>query len=347
MTTAKNWKYWLRTLGYPQSERADRRTPSGLAAMHGSVSSPKLSRIKTISATGLYLQTTERWPIDEVVSLTLQKEGPTANSSEFQIDVQARVASYGDDGVGLGFVLPEGLNLGLWAHLINSADAATETEDIQFIFRMVRAILFLYRLCPAKAKEPIYVLIGELDEFRTRSMLEIALTAEKMLTGEADAERMHAHPQVVASVLRDGSWEHDELTQQLWAGLLVSSCSEEGTDESNRELIELLVQLTASQAHILVEACRRAKEQMTLADEIPRSQIIITPEEMIHTTGMYDLYRSATDVAYLHHYGLIENNFDFSTYLPKKSFDITPSRLGMKLFKACRGHVLEGGSTPS
>lgn len=313
--------------------------------MHGSDVFPKLGHIKTISATGLYLQTTERWPIGEVVSLSMQREGPAAASSGFQIDVRARVASYGEDGVGLGFVLPEGLHPGLWKHLIDNADIATETEDIQFIFRMVRAILFVYRLCPSRAKEPIHVLTGELDEARTKSMLEIALTAEKMLSEGPHAEKMHAHPHIVAGVLRDGSWEHDELTQRLWAGMLVSSCSEEGKDESNKEFVELLVQVSPAQAHILVEGCRRASEQTPGNHKASKWQIILTPEEMIQTTGMYDLYRNATDVNYLHHYGLVENTFDFTTYTPKKSFDITPTSLGMKLFEVCRGHLLPTAGT--
>jgi hypothetical protein len=101
--------------------------------MHGSMSSPKLGRIKIISRTGLYLQTTERWPIGEVVSLTLQKDGIPAAGSEMQIDVQARVASYGEDGVGLGFILPAGMNARLWEHVVDTADTPDETEDTRNI----------------------------------------------------------------------------------------------------------------------------------------------------------------------------------------------------------------------
>ena len=339
MILAKEWKNWLHTLGYPQEQRAPRRKPFGLAAMHGSMSCPKLGHIKVISRNGLYLETSERWPVGEVISLTLQKESATAEDSELQIDVQARVASHGEDGVGLGFILPQGLNAGLWEHLVETADSAEESEDIQFIFRTVRAILFLYRLCPSTASEPIQLITGELDEFRTRSMLAITFAAERMLSVERDAEKMHADPHLVASILKDGSWEHDDLTQKLWAGLLVSSCSSAGSDDSNQRFAELLVQVTTNQAHILVEACRRALE-LAGGDESRLAPLVITTEEMIRITGVYDLYRSATDVAYLHSYGLIENGFDFSTHSPKTGFDITPTPLGMQLFKVCRGQLL-------
>jgi hypothetical protein len=338
--TQKEWKFWLRTLGYPQKARPPRRNPLGLVAMHGSESSPQLGQIKVISRTGLYLKTTERWPIDAIVPLTLQKEGASAGDSELQIEVQVRVASHGEDGVGLGFVLPKGLNEGLWEHLIDIADVQDEVEEARFIFRMVRAILFLYRLCPSMSSEPIYAFTGELDELRTKNMLSIALSAERMLAVEPDAEKMRAHPDMVTRVLRDGSWESDELTQRLWAGLLVSSCNFEGNDESKKEFAELLVQVTASQVRIFLEGCRRAMAAGA-GKEGNMKAVIITPEEMVKISGIYDLYRNATDVAYLHGFGLIENTFDFSTHGTKDKFDITPARQGMQLFNVCRGRLLD------
>jgi hypothetical protein len=338
----KDWKQWLKNLGYPQTERAPRRNPSGLAAMHGTVLSPKLGQIKIISSTGLFLQTAERWPIGDVVSLSLQKEGALAHHSEFQIDVQARVASYGDDGVGMGFVLPKGLNSGLWEHLVDSADTPTETDDTRFIFRMVRAILFLYRVCPSKDMETINVLTGELDEFRTRNMISIVLEAEKMLAAEPNSEKMRSDPQIVETILKDGSWGNDHLTPRLWAGLLASSCSLEETDQSCKSFAELLVQMTPNQARILVEGCNRAKKLSWVERRGGPATVVITPEEMVGITGNYDLYRSATDVAYLNVHGLVEKNFDFSTYGPKETFDITPTSLGVELFHTCKGHLLTG-----
>ena len=337
MNTTNDWKFAFRTLGYPQQERAVRRTPSGLVAMHGSVTAPKLGRIKIISKNGIFLQTEERWPIGEVISVSLQREGPQQIHSEFEIDVQAQVASYGKDGVGLGFVLPIGLNKNFWDVVIRNADARPETEEVSFLFRVVRTILFVCRLCPSITPDDIQALGKELDEARTRSAIEIALKAEMLLAQEPDADDMHAHPQIVASILRNGSWSGDNSMQQLWAGLLVSSCTAEGTNESNRDFIELLVQVTETQARILVAGCKRATESMSGLEGERSKEIIITPEEMIQISGMYDAYRIATEVSYLYNFGLLEKVFDFTTYTSKEKFDITPSKLGLELFKVCRG----------
>jgi hypothetical protein len=304
--------------------------------MYRTASAPKLGRIKQISRTGLYLLTEERWPINEVISIKLQKEWPPESSSELQIDIQVRVASHGEDGVGLGFVLPAGLDPGLWEHLVRNADVQTETEHISSIFRLVRTVLFLCRLCSSEAQNSIRLLGGELDESRTRSAVEIALRAEKLLSSEPDADGRHAHPKIVASILRDGSWSNDDLIQQLWAGLLFSSCTVEGADESNHSFVELLVQVTTTQGRILVTGCRKARDLISGTEEEPLREIIVTPEEMIQITGTYDLYRSATDVAYLFNSGLLEKVFDFTSYLPKNSFNITPSKLGLELFRLCR-----------
>jgi hypothetical protein len=334
--STNEWKHALRTLGHPMPQRAERRIPSGLAAMYGSVSAPKLGHIKIISATGLFLTTEERWPVGEVISITLQREGPPGDNSEFQVDVRARVASYGEDGVGLGFVLPTGLNANLWEVMVNHADAQPETDDISFMFRVVRTILFLHRLCPSGAQEVIHGLGKELDESRTRSAIEIALKAERLLAGEPDADGMHIHPQILKSILRHGSWSNDDLVQQLWAGLLASSCSLEGTDESKRDFIELLLHVTDTQAPIFVAGCRKAGELMSGADGKALQEVIISPEEMIQITGLYDRFRTAREVSHLFNFGLLENVFDFSTYVPNDRFDITPSSRGLELFKVCR-----------
>ena len=170
-------------------------------------------------------------------------------------------------------------------------------------------------------------------------MIAIALTAEKMLADEPDSDKLHAHPHMVASVLKNGSWEHDDLTQQLWAGLLVTSCNlEDGSDVSNYGIYRADgADDDESGTH---PGGRMQRDLRTLVGQTgwPPATIVITPEEMVRINGKYDLYRSATDVAYLNVHGLVVKNFDFSTLTAlKKSFDITPTELGLKLFKACQG----------
>jgi hypothetical protein len=342
-----NWKRILRRLGYPETPRADRLTTSCLAARQGDNRASLTASIKNISSTGLYLLTEERWPLGELISLTLQGRELPEDHPEFQIPMQARVCRHGEDGIGLSFVPPLGLDAKLWGVLVRNAVILTNLKSALSAFRTLQTVLFLHRLCHAAAEESIVMLGGELDESRTESALDIALRAEKLLASNPDADRMRALPQLVASILKNGSWAIDDVTKQLWAGLLAASCSVEGTDESSNAFVDLLIHITPAQSRIFVAACSKAMEFISGNEGLPLARTILTPEEMFRLTGMNDISRIAMDMAYLFHAGLIEKNFDFTSYLPAESFDITPARLGLDLYKHCKGdyarHYLSEG----
>lgn len=362
MTTAEQWKSWIGRLGYPDTPRAERHTPPGFAVRQADNPASNPSNVGNISSDGLYLLTQERWPIGELIPLTLAIQSSPENvapgspeniaqgspdhiaqaspdeSGEFQIPVQARVVRHGEDGVGLTFVLPEGMDPNLWGVLLTAAVILSEPEELLFILRMLRMALFLYRLCGAAADESILLLGGELDQFRTEVSLQIALGAEEILASDPGAGSMRAHPQIVANIFKYGSWVQDDLTRQLWMGLLATSCAADRIDESNSTFVDLLVNVTHVQGLILVAGCEKALEQTPETEDQPPAPIIRSPEEMIQLTSFYDLSRIAENIAYLFNFGLIERNFDFTSYLPTESFDITPSKLGLELYRRCLGH---------
>jgi len=338
MTTLNQWQSWIERLGYPETPRADRHSAPGFSVRRANDPASRPAILKNISSDGLYLLTEERWPIGELIPLTLEAESSPEDNSESQIAVQARVVRHGEDGVGLAFILPEGMDPNLWGVLITVAIILTVPKDLSFILRMLRMALFLYRLCGAGADESILLLGGELDQFRTEVSLQIALGAEKLLASEPGAGAMRAHPQIVANVFKYGSWVQDDLTRQLWIGLLATSCTADAIDDSNIPFVDLLVNVTPIQGTILIAGCEKLLEQTPQAPDHPPARIILAPDEMIQLTDMYDLTRIAENIAYLFNFGLLERNFDFTSYLPTESFDITPSALGLELYKRCQGH---------
>jgi hypothetical protein len=341
LKTFGNWKHVIRKLGYPESPRAERRIPPGIAARYSSGAETKLGHIRNISTSGIFLETADRWPIGKVIQLTLQRENPAESPSDLEIDLQVRIVVHGQDGVGATFLLPEGLDPQLWEAVVDHMDLQPEPEHVAFIFRLVRTILFLCRLCPTGSLDMIQSLGKGLDASRTETALQIALNAEKLLARDTTGNTNRCHPQILASILKDGSWTNDEVLRQLWAGLLVSSCTADGSDESNSKFVELLVQVTVNQSRIFVSGCRNAK---SANGNISTHEIVITPEEIMGITGVTDFYRNATDVSYLFQFGLLKKEFDFSTYTPKDLIDITPSSLGLELFDLCQGHRLQASS---
>ena len=117
--------------------RAERREVPGLEAIHWTGSSPGLDIVKNISSTGMYLVTRERWPEGEVNPIRLVYPELTDDSAEKQVTIETRTVRWGEDGMGLSFVLPDCMDLWLW-----QAGERVEPADILTEFRLSRALAF-------------------------------------------------------------------------------------------------------------------------------------------------------------------------------------------------------------
>jgi len=337
MRTLSDLRRVVRQLGDPKPPRAERLRTSRLAACYKCGPRFTPAGIKNISTTGVYLWTDIRPHVGDEVSLDFWETGGLECSLDLQLSIQARVARLGADGIGLEFLLPQGMNKGLWELLLRNIVVLSQPRHVAELFRTLRTMLFLCRLCPCEADEAIGLLSGRLPPDRTSIVARIAIGAELLLAAKPESGSMRAHPRVVADILFEGSWIPDEPTIQLWTGLLAASCSEDAPDDSNEIFAHLLGHFTPSQTRILIRGCEWALSHPASAGNCLPPSIILGPREMVAVTDVYDLYRNATDLAHLYNLGLIENVFDFTSYRPADSFDITPSRLGVELYKRCHG----------
>jgi hypothetical protein len=341
MTAVNQWKSWLQRLGHPEKPRAERRTRLGLTAWQTNNPASQPSTIKNISSTGIYLLTDERWPVDELIPLTIELQGLPENRAEDRIPVQVRVARHGEDGIGLAFVLPAGLDRDLLEVLVRNAVLLTDPKDISHTLRLIRTTLFLYRLCHEEAHAALQLLGGELVEPRPTIAMEIAFGAEKLLASEPDADKMRAHPQIVADILKYGSSAQDDLTRQLWINLFAASCHVNSIDESSRVFVDLLVSVRPTQGLILVTACKKVMERRPETGDVPSARIIYTKQEMTRLTGISDPIRLGGEISSLFSAKLIEEPFVFSIYAATESLDITPTRLGLELYEHCKAHRIQ------
>jgi hypothetical protein len=337
MAWLNDLKRGLKRFGEQEKPRAERRAAPGLAARYGIKFATDSAGIKDISSSGIYLFTEKRLRTGELATLVLREEGEQAQGDELQFSVHARVAREGEDGNGLSFVLPPGMNTDLWGVLVRNIVLLTDHQQVADMFHTLRTILFLCQICQAEAEEAIQLLGGHLDAERTANVVRIAMDAEQQLNTDPGFDCMRADPKLVATILRDGSWAPDELMLQLWTGLLVSSCTTEPPDDVNRILAELLVQFTATQAKIFIFACERALNGVQGSGNPASGPVVLTPKEIVGLTGVHDLYRNATDLAYLFNLGLIDKVFDFTSYHDADQFDITPTLLCLELYRHCHG----------
>jgi len=64
-------------------------------------------------------------------------------------------------------------------------------------------------------------------------MAAVVSKAEAKPNASAESANVHAHPRLVGLILEQGSWVALDEMQEMWAGLLASSCTESGDDESD------------------------------------------------------------------------------------------------------------------
>jgi Uncharacterized conserved protein len=101
---------WLQRWWSPDPRRAPRERAPGVAAYYWNGAAPKAHAVRDISATGLYVLTEERWYPGTLVLMTLHNSQAGEQLTERSISVLSRAVRWGNDGVGLQFVLDDDTN---------------------------------------------------------------------------------------------------------------------------------------------------------------------------------------------------------------------------------------------
>ena len=212
-----------------------------------------------------------------------------------------------------------------------------EPEDILREFRVAGALAFAQRICPS-AIDRVRSLVREgLSNYRIISAAEIALNAERILALTPDADRMHAPANVVLRILEDGSWAETESTQRLWAGLLATSCTVDGGDDSNLVFVEVLSQLTEIHLRVFAAACTRGTKYIAGDDRVAARPIRLSAAEMTQIAGSRDLIRIHRDLEHLSDLGLLSITVRSASFAPIDATDITPTSLALDLYARCNG----------
>jgi len=334
----KSLKSWFVKEKPPERRGAERTHSPWLVAYDWSGSVTKRHDIRDISATGVYLVTEERWNPGEVVSIAFHKKDLPEENPGPGVPVQVKAIRWGTDGVGLSFVQAKDLNIRVGGDETGGAEEPKEPEAVRHKLRMAKASAFVDGICPSISEDVKVLFRDRLSTFRVGNAIEIALKAEHLMATEFGAEKMQAHPRLVMRVLEDGSWADNDAIQQLWAGLLVSSCKETGEDESNQEFIQLFADLASEHVQIFAAACERASVGVSETGQLESKPLIFTMEELAHITGLHDLNRIDVDIDHLTVYGIFHKRIKSSSYSSLTDAEITLSSVGLELYARCHGH---------
>ena len=329
---------WLYPSLYDQNRRGAERRPSpGLVAYELSGDAGRMHEVDNISSTGIYLRTKGRWEPGALVSLTLQRSGPPENNPQQRIDFEAGAVRAGDDGVGLTFVLPEGMDLRLWESPERTGVYEAEPDSVVRELRMARALAFLRRICPPAAEEIKEMMHKTLSSVRVANAVEIAFKAERLLVNQPNAYSMVAHPDLMVRILEHGTWVDVEWIQELWAGLLASSCTFEGQDESNLVFINLLSRMAPLPTQILTAACAKATKAISESTAVSPYLLAFSAEEMAKITRSNNLTKIYRSIAELSELGLLEKGPKASSSANPETSKAKPTHLGLQMYARCQG----------
>ena len=326
--------HWL-TADDRQSERriAPRRSLPGLIAFDGTPAESEPLEVADISSTGVYLRTEQRWPTGRVISLTLQKKDAPRSHSDRQVAVEADTVRWGEDGIGLSFVLPPEVEFHIWDG--PGPISASELEADHFLreLRLAKALGVLRHISSPATEEVSRSLHEKFSNQRVASAVTIAITAQEYLSRESESAHLVAHPDLVQRLLEHGSWADSEPIQTLWAGLLASSCTVDGQDQSNLVFIELLDKLTPIHLRIFNAVCAKMS---AFGAGAPKS-LYCAAEELIEMSGTHNLLKIQQTIAHLSTSGLFAESAKSSYASPDDETKTTPTALGLQMYARCHG----------
>lgn len=205
---------------------------------------------------------------------------------------------------------------------------------------------FLAKICLPAAEEFGLLLQDKVRVWRAGNTLRVVEAAQARLQDQNAPG--HAHPRLVASIIEHGSWADDPNFQAIWGGLLASSCSPDGRDDSNLIFVNLLSNLTGIQIRVLAYACEQCEKTASPLGLIwPTTELRINEEKLKEIASSDDLHRIDRELDNLRGHELINNGIDLRSQI----IEISPTSLALNLYVRCQGFagspVEYFGLTPS
>jgi len=194
----------------------------------------------------------------------------------------------------------------------------------------------LSKLCDKVADELGEHFAIKISQWRQNNALSILEITDKIRQTSLLSENEIAHPKLVHHIIEEGSWNDCPEVQQMWGGLLASSCNEGGDDESNIIFINILKQLSSMEATILNYACEKCEKEVTKAGWInSKESLYVDLEPLKVIAGTDDFHRLDRELDHLRSLELIHGGFD----LRSTNANITPTPLAIQMFVRCQGYI--------
>lgn len=195
---------------------------------------------------------------------------------------------------------------------------------------------FLGKICMPAAEQFGLLLREKVQGWRQLNAIRIVERTRDAMAKMSVPDGVKADPRVVHKIVEEGSWVDDSAVQDMWAGLLASSCTETGDDDSNLLFVNLLSQLTKLQAKIVRLACERAGKYQS-GGLILSYQFALTTDEFAQLVGEPDIQRLDRECDDLLSRGLLARGVGGFQSHNANVVNLTPTPLALHMYVRCQG----------
>jgi hypothetical protein len=204
------------------------------------------------------------------------------------------------------------------------------------------ASAFLSRLCLPATEELGLLFRDEVARWRTARAVEVALKAEARMKALGIGDGVSVHPRLGIAIIDQSSWTDDDGLQDMWAGLLVSSATPDGRDESNLIFTDLLGRMTAAQARVLKFICDGAQKGRTRSGLIlPTSGAVLPVAGAMAVTKLADIHQLDRELDHLRTIGLLSGGMNPAESAaegdPPPPVELAPTPLALQMYARCQG----------
>lgn len=133
------------------------------------------------------------------------------------------------------------------------------------------AVNFLGRICNPAADEIGLLLQDKVRAYRNKNFSAIAQKAEKRVDEKNGDPKIN--PRILYSIYEHGSWSDSDFLQDMWAGLLASSCFD---DESDRNMlyVDILSKISMAEASLFEYIAKNTEWSINEDTALPESNAI-------------------------------------------------------------------------
>lgn len=197
---------------------------------------------------------------------------------------------------------------------------------------------FLGKVCMPAAEEFGLLLQDKVKGWRSNNAHAVIEKARVLLEQSSGTDGVHVHPRIAGKIIDKSSWVDADNLQNMWAGLFASSCTPNGTDDSNLTFVNLLDQLTSSEARLVEFVCKGARISVSAHPLVlANRQTLIPLDGLRKVTGVDSIGELDIAIDHLHGMGLLALGSGFNIESTPPVAALTPSALCLNLYARTQG----------